>query len=145
MDQDPTLDLLLNQEDYRKGSLRSQLSPILEDAFSKIEVNRILLAIEEAMVNIFEHGYRGEEGSVGLHLELLSDRLRVELRDNAPVFDCTVAPLRDPASAGEKGEDGGYGLYLLRTIMDVRHRALPDGNLLTLERSRAPGEAKDES
>ena len=145
MSQETTLDLFLNQDDYRKGSLRSQIGPILEGAFSKIEVNRILLAIEEAVVNIFEHGYRGNEGAVGLHLELLTDRLRVELRDRAPVFDCTAAPLRDPASAGEKGEDGGYGLYLLRTIMDVKHTALADGNLLSLEKSRSVKEEISEN
>lgn len=125
----------LSKDDYQKGSLRADLSEVLKQYFSSIEVNRILLAVEEAVVNIFEHGYQSDEGTVDLKLFCQDGKIRIELRDRAPVFDSTARPLRDPAEVADTGAEGGYGLYLMRTIMNVSHKARENGNLLILERT----------
>lgn len=131
------LKVQLKDADHARKTVRTELEPHLARSFSSIEVNRILLAIEEAMVNIFEHGYGGP-GPVTLNYELQEDRIRIVIDDEAPLFDPTSGELPNPESLGEAGRPGGYGIYLMRTIMHVQHQSHSVGNRLILEK-RLPG------
>lgn len=117
---------------------RNEFEPFLAGHFTSIEVNRIILAIEEAIVNIFLHGYKDseEQGSVSIEASIKNDHsLRVVIDDFAPIYDPTSVELSDPETRIESGETGGYGIFLLRTIMNVEHEINESGgNRLILTR-----------
>jgi serine/threonine-protein kinase RsbW len=62
------------------------------------------------------------------------------LRDHAPLFDPTSAPMPDLTRPLEEREPGGLGLYLTRQMVDDwQYRVLPDdGNELTLIKQIKP-------
>ena len=97
-------------------------------------------AVDECATNIIEHGYRGLPGAIEIEIVRAGDTLTIVLRDHAPPFDPTGAPLPDLTRPLEEREPGGLGIYLTRQMVDDwRYRALPDdGNELTLIRHIKP-------
>jgi serine/threonine-protein kinase RsbW len=110
---------------------------------AKEEVHKIVLAIDEAVTNIMEHGYnKGEKGTIDLEAEWDGSQFRVVIRDSARVFNPEAVPSPDMEEHVKAGRKKGLGLFLMRQIMDeVRYR-YKDGvqNELTLVKySRSKG------
>ncbi|HKS16025.1 MAG TPA: ATP-binding protein [Planctomycetota bacterium] len=103
--------------------------------WSAEDVHKIVLAIDEAVTNIIEHGYnKGERGTIEIEAEWEGDRFQVVIRDSARVFNPESIPAPDMAEHVKAGRKKGLGLFLMRQIMDeVRYR-YKDGvqNELTL-------------
>lgn len=119
---------------------REQLTAFLANRTDDVERNRILLAVEEALVNTFEHGYAGGPGSIEVLSVWTPEALRIELSDRAREFDPTSIPLPSPEELSEGGAAGGYGLFLLRSLMKVEYsRREGGGNTLVLIRKRGQG------
>jgi len=99
------------------------------------EVHKIVLAIDEAVTNIIEHGYNtGEQGTIELEADWEKDKFQVVIRDSARVFNPEAIPSPDMEEHVKAGRKKGLGLFLMRQIMDeVRYR-YKDGvqNELTL-------------
>jgi len=99
------------------------------------EVHKIVLAIDEAVTNIIEHGYnKGEQGTIELEADWEKDKFQVVIRDSARVFNPEAIPSPDMEEHVKAGRKKGLGLFLMRQIMDeVRYR-YKDGvqNELTL-------------
>ena len=99
------------------------------------EVHKIVLAIDEAVTNIIEHGYnKGEQGTIEIEADWEQNQFRVVIRDSARVFNPESIPAPDMAEHVKAGRKKGLGLFLMRQIMDeVRYR-YKDGvqNELTL-------------
>ena len=90
------------------------------------------LAVDEAVTNIITHGYGGP-GDVAIEVETVDTDLVIRLRDKAPGFDPAHSPLNDPHDPESRDSPGGFGVYLIRSVMDeVSHRSLNSGNELTL-------------
>ena len=106
------------------------LSIILEGVNAPIATDlpgALELAIHETCVNIVQHAYRGEHGSIQLEISIASDPLRlvVDLYDTGQSFDLSEVsepPLDEP-------QVRGYGLFLIRQLMDdVRYHANTERN-----------------
>ena len=101
----------------------------------------LLLALQEAVTNVIKHGYgnEGQRGFVELRLSYDETDLEIEIRDDAPAFDPTnVAEMEDPSLA-ESLPEGGYGLHIIRTVVDRLEYAREAGqNVLTLAKCIAP-------
>jgi serine/threonine-protein kinase RsbW len=99
------------------------------------DVHKIVLAIDEAVTNIIEHGYnKGETGTIELQADWEGEKFQVVIRDSARVFNPESIPAPDMAEHVKAGRKKGLGLFLMRQIMDeVRYR-YKDGvqNELTL-------------
>jgi serine/threonine-protein kinase RsbW len=99
------------------------------------DVHKIVLAIDEAVTNIIEHGYnKGETGTIELQADWEGGKFQVVIRDSARVFNPESIPAPDMAEHVKAGRKKGLGLFLMRQIMDeVRYR-YKDGvqNELTL-------------
>jgi len=99
------------------------------------EVHKIVLAIDEAVTNIIEHGYnKGEQGTIEIEADWEQNQFRVVIRDSARVFNPESIPAPDMTEHVKAGRKKGLGLFLMRQIMDeVRYR-YKDGvqNELTL-------------
>ena len=98
----------------------------------------LTLAVEEAVSNVIEHGYKGRGGDLTIQFELQDDTVTVRLRDHAKPFKPGAASRPDSEIPLEDRPLGGLGLHLMRQLMDeVRYETLPDGNLLTMIKRNA--------
>ena len=115
--------------------LREQLYQLCEE--NKVPAQtarRIVLAIDETLSNIMEHGNLACEEGIEVSLEFEPDRIVAKVRDRGIPFDPT------PRWGGpERGHfpRRGFGLYLIHLIVDqVEYQRTTCGqNILTLTKS----------
>ena len=86
-------------------------------------INRVELVLEEALVNVIRHAYRGGPGEVELNCSLAPgpggrERFLVEIRDGGPSFDPNQGPPPDLECSLEERRIGGLGIHLMRTMTD---------------------------
>lgn len=98
------------------------------------------LAVCEACENIVVHGYTQERsGTIEATIQTSPGELTVELRDRAAPFDPTAAPAPQPDPA-EEPTIGGFGLYIVRKVMDeVSYERSKGENRLVLRKSQDTG------
>ncbi|MFP4058205.1 MAG: ATP-binding protein [Candidatus Brocadiia bacterium] len=100
------------------------------------EVAKTVMAVDEACVNVVQHGYRGQRrGILEVAVEVEATRLTVTIADRSPA---PFSPLEHPAPDLEAywaaPSRPGLGILILRQFMDhVSHTYLPgQGNRLRL-------------
>jgi serine/threonine-protein kinase RsbW len=115
-----------------RGFVRTQAD---RQGLDQESVYDLMLAVEEAVVNIIRHGY-GEDASGPIQIEAAIDdgAFVVVIRDRAVVFDPTAGSMFDPNTPLAGRRLGGMGLYMIaRSVDDCAHRPRPaGGNELTL-------------
>jgi anti-sigma regulatory factor (Ser/Thr protein kinase) len=92
----------------------------------------VLLSIQELLTNVFRHGYRGDETQpLELTMRASAEEFAVEIRDRAPRFDPVRYQSRRPDSESAAGvaaaEGGGYGLVIVKMVMDEFEHGYEDG------------------
>ena len=94
----------------------------------------LVLAVDEVVTNIIQHGYRGQPGEIDIEIERRPDAAVVYVRDQAPPFDPTRLPDPDITLPLEQRPEGGMGVYLARRSVDDMSHQVTDqgGNQLTL-------------
>ena len=94
---------------------------------------RLNLALEEAVVNVVDYAYGGEQGLIVVTAERRGGRLVFEVRDKGAAFDPTGVEEPDVTLPAEERRPGGLGLFLVRRLMDgVAYERVGDTNVLTL-------------
>jgi anti-sigma regulatory factor (Ser/Thr protein kinase) len=106
--------------DARNLSLvRQAVGEVLaQSTFSVQDRNKIILAVDEALANVVEHAYPDSMGIVEVAFDLDPARLVVTIRDNGVKFNPEARPTPDVQELIKRGAKGGYGLLLMRKIMD---------------------------
>lgn len=115
--------------------MRDAADAFIGDALDEIEKNRVILALDEAFVNIVQHGYgEGDHPPVDLHIAKVAGGIEFNFQDRAPEFDPTAAPSEiDLTRHAGSGEDHGLGIHLYSTIMKTSYSRRPGGgNSLSL-------------
>lgn len=111
-------------------------------AFPGEEVERMVLAVDEACTNIIRHAYRdGREGRIVVTFVALPDALEIHLRDfGVPADEATFKP-RDLTEI----RPGGLGVHFIRSVMDRVEYLRPSdgGTLLRLVKFRKPEEGSE--
>jgi serine/threonine-protein kinase RsbW len=104
----------------------------------------LVQAVDEAVTNVVEHGYRGAPGWVDVAVAFRGDDFVVTIEDAAPPFDPTVVAEPDLSVPPMARVPGGMGIHLIREATDaVDYRPRPGGgNILILTRAR--GQARNE-
>jgi len=105
------------------------------DSFDKEAIVEIALAVSEAVSNIVRHAYEGRsDGRIEATLTVDDTALTLRLRDYGRKFDPDTYQAPDLSNASV----GGYGIYLMRTVMDeVRYETgHAEGTGLTLVKKR---------
>jgi|SRR5579859_1027943 len=94
----------------------------------------LVLAVDESLSNIIQHGYQGQPGTIDIEIERAPDSLVVRLRDQAPPFDPTRLPDPNTHLPLNQRPVGGMGVYLARRSVDgvVYERTAGGYNQLTL-------------
>lgn len=127
------------------------MKEFLGDSFDRIDSNRIILSVDEALANIVEHSYEDagetEAPPIDLTMERFADLVRFALEDRGPLFDPTVLPKPNLEEHAKNSNEGGLGVFLYMTLMDRAHHEARDGggNRLILEKKlplEAPNEAE---
>lgn len=109
-----------------------------ENEFDPITVNKILLATEEALVNVIHHGYSNQgHGYIELDCEKTEHPgVKICIRDQGIPFDPREKAKKIKTTHHTPAEDpsiGGYGIYLYNEIMDsVEYQRTNGVNILCL-------------
>lgn len=124
------------------GSMRERLGSALGAVVPSPEEARLLvLAVNEACMNVIQHGYRGDpRGEIVLQIFNNDGELEFRLRDYAEAVDPDAVKPRPL----DRLRPGGLGTHFIREIMDDFHFRRPAdgrGNLLIMRKLLGPGEA----
>lgn len=94
----------------------------------------LLLALEEAFVNICSYAYPGSGGDAEVSCEGDGDAFVLEIADNGSPFDVLSLPDPDTTSDIMERKIGGLGIHFIRTLSDsVTYYRENDQNILRLE------------
>lgn len=74
------------------------------------------LAVSEICTNIIQHSYRMASGEIRGSLTPLTGGIQIDLYDDGESFDPAIIP--DPSPEPDSLNEGGYGLHIVRQIMD---------------------------
>jgi serine phosphatase RsbU (regulator of sigma subunit)/anti-sigma regulatory factor (Ser/Thr protein kinase)/rRNA-processing protein FCF1 len=77
----------------------------------------IELAISEICTNIIKHAYGGQKGEIRGQITLLNNGVELDFYDQGIRFDPNMVP--EPQADPHQLNEGGYGLHIVRQIMDV--------------------------
>ena len=110
------------------------ISPLTDAGWSGADLNRIELVLEEAMLNVALHGYKGNGGELLITLESVSDgSLSLTLSDSAAPFDPLHLPVPDGSVPVEQRTIGGLGVHLIRSMCEeVSYRYHDGHNILQM-------------
>ncbi len=102
--------------------------------FDEQEALELSIAVNEACANIHRHAYAGRaDGSIELHMEIREAMLSLRIRDYGSRF----IPEDQPPPDFTDPSEGGYGLFLIRELMDeVEYIQKDSGTELRMNKHR---------
>ncbi len=105
--------------------------------FPERYLNRLQIAVDEAVTNIIEHGYESRsegDSAITLNFTVDADAFKIDILDEGFRFDPRKLDDVDIAKHVAAGHTGGLGIFLMRKIMDVVEYQYETGrhNRLTL-------------
>ncbi len=93
-----------------------------EAGFPEAEIERIKLAVDEACTNAIKHAYRGNErGLIDVIIRVTPKKFHLIVRDQGPGFDFRNYEAPDIQRSIQHRKGGGYGIHLMRSLMDEVH------------------------
>ena len=106
--------------------------------FSQKSIQKIQLAVEEALVNIFQYAYPEEPGEVTVACGLDEKKgFIIRIEDAGNPFNIMSVTEPDTQSNINERPIGGLGIFLIKKMMDdVRYRREDGKNILTLTKNR---------
>lgn len=126
--------------------LQTIIGAASREGFDSHSLNHIELCAEEAIVNICNYAYSGEQGDVEVRCKVDDDYFIIEIADSGIPFDVNTLAEPDTTAALAEREIGGLGIFFMKKMMDdVRYRRENDQNILSLILNRrrkdsVPGE-----
>ena len=96
-------------------------SAVNDGGFPAHFLNRLQIAVDEAITNIIEHGYADQPrgtATIELHVDVNPERFRIEINDQGASFDPNKMTDIDIQAHAANGRAGGLGVFLMRKIMD---------------------------
>jgi len=126
-----TLDIHIKPDLAYIKVLLDQVEDFIEDNLPGKEMFHVLMALEEAVANIIEHG--DVRGQIHIHCMYDGERVQVEIEDQGRPFDPSQFARPDISSSLEDRKPGGLGIYFIHQYMDhVEYQYQDHKNLLTL-------------
>lgn len=103
-------------------------------------LDKVILAAEEALVNIIHYSYPEHAGIIEITCRDTTTKpgINIQLKDNGipfnPIVQCPIKKDEPPPTPSlENSKKGGYGIYIFVGVMDhVEYQRLENGNLLSL-------------
>lgn len=112
----------------------------LEQGLNHNLASKVVLAAEEAIVNIINHGYPTGQGDIEIICEILEKKpaIKVSIRDEGIPFNPIpkareIKKQKESSPLSLNSPVGGYGIFLYIQMMDqVEYKRTNKGNNLTL-------------
>jgi anti-sigma regulatory factor (Ser/Thr protein kinase) len=129
-----------------------RVTAILDELWERHALEAVIradlnVAVEEILSNIIRHGGAGGKPAQA-RIEVLPERIRIEIRDRGAAFNPLEYPAPDTALSLDQRRPGGLGIFLVRGIMDQTEYQRRDGmNCFTMVKNRpaesaqSPGKA----
>ncbi len=123
---------------FLDSTKRIDLAEDADEGLDSIQQSRIILAIDEAVANIIEHGFPDAaalaQAQIRLTMRKTPDHVEFEIVDNGVAFN-PLEHKSDTEFYYEEGLENGVGLITLTTL-DCTYRRSDEGqNMLTLRRN----------
>lgn len=102
---------------------------------AEAQISRLELAVEEALVNVFNYAYSGQTrtGAVFCQVTVQVGGLTVDIVDEGPPFDPLARADPDTNLELDQRQPGGLGVLLIKNLVDeVSYRRENERNVLTL-------------
>lgn len=110
--------------------------------FNSSVCNKIVLAVEEAIVNVIHHGYPNNPGEIEISCDFSQEKpgIKILIKDQGVPFNPVKQAFKIKKhlphfseTYTEKEKVGGYGIYIFVGIMDrIEYQRIEGGNLLAL-------------
>lgn len=95
---------------------------------SHSDVFAVETAVDEAVSNIIEHAYKGEDvGEITCTCSRAGDKLTIILEDHGEPFDPAKIPVPDINAPLKKRKDNGLGFFMMNQWMDEVRFEFSDG------------------
>ena len=107
-----------------KGNLEDvpRIIEFVVDWLRKVGLERLSFhtetAVDEAVTNVFKHGYSGRGGFISVSCFLRGNVVDIIINDRASAFDPSAVPLPDLDTGLEDRKVGGLGIYMMKKMMD---------------------------
>jgi sigma-B regulation protein RsbU (phosphoserine phosphatase) len=103
--------------------------------FDVKEKNKIKIAMDEIMSNVVQYAYQGSEGDVTIKADPGDDDFTITVIDSGIKYNPLGKEDPDTTLSAEEREVGGYGIFLVKKIMDEIEYEYKDGkNILTMKK-----------
>jgi serine/threonine-protein kinase RsbW len=101
---------------------------IRQSALAREEENKLILAVDEAVTNIIEHGYDNvTNGPIDIEVEYDDAIFRIYVRDSGKRFNPETISDPDIMEHVRLGKKKGLGIFLMRQIMDEVRYSFREG------------------
>ncbi|MEI7616861.1 MAG: ATP-binding protein, partial [Actinomycetota bacterium] len=96
-------------------------------------VSDIMIVSEEVVVNIIDYAYPDKKGDLEVIFEKTDDLIRIIFKDEGAPFDPLKKPEPDINKPIEERDIGGFGILLVKKLMDeVTYEYKENNNVLTV-------------
>lgn len=107
--------------------LRKLAENFYQNIVDEIELDRILLALEEAVSNVILHGYKNfEDGNIQVELSYSDKEILICVKDEAPFFDGNKIKLKKE-EISQNLSHSGLGIFLMKKIMNIQYQPKEGG------------------
>lgn len=111
-------ELSLGQDTKALASARKFIHRTLADV-PESSLDDIVMAVDEAVANVLEHGAMPVGTYLDLKLYRDRDHVRILLSNEGVSFDGNLLPEVDLARHLQERRTGGLGIFLMRQLMDL--------------------------
>lgn len=107
---------------------------VSQSALPKEHLNKVVLAVDEAVANTIQHGYDGrEDGKIEIIVEADGERFMIRIVDDGLTFDASEGVKRTAKlnlnAHIDSGNKRGLGLFIMRKVMDEVRYSSREGRL----------------
>jgi anti-sigma regulatory factor (Ser/Thr protein kinase) len=125
----PVIDLVLQSSPDSPAIARRALRRLARDLPASV-LEDIRLLVSELVTNSVRHAGLGPDATIGLRVDLLPRRIRVEVSDPGPGF-------RPGGASPSIYQDSGWGLYLVEQVATRWGVEMDDTTMVWFEIDRA--------
>ncbi len=92
-----------------------------EFGFSKIDTNKIILAVDEACSNLIKYAFQNtneNDNEICIKIETKKPDFIINISDDAPPYDLTERPDLNMNEYFNRMKRGGLGIHIIKNVMD---------------------------
>ena len=109
--------------------------------FSLRDKHQIEIAIDEIVSNVARYAYKDKSGKTAVRIDTDSNGITITITDSGVPYNPLEKPDPDVTLSAEEREIGGYGIYIVKKVMDeVTYEYKDNKNIFTMRKNFAKDE-----